>query len=101
MRQPVALDRIAERLDHRILPEQLRKGLRAIFAGEDAVWLGNGRRCSGCGHFCHCGRRSRLGRGFGSSEQRRLSGRLKLRRARFKFVLRFVTGHVGGFVHRH
>ena len=37
MCQPVARDRIAERAHHRILPDQLGKGLRAVFAGEDAV----------------------------------------------------------------
>ena len=38
MCQPVAFDRIAQRLDHRILTDELRKILRTIFAREHAVW---------------------------------------------------------------
>jgi hypothetical protein len=30
----VALDRVAERADHRLLPDQLGEGLRPVFAGE-------------------------------------------------------------------
>ena len=37
MRQPVARDRVAQRAHHRILTDQFGKGLRAIFAREDAV----------------------------------------------------------------
>ncbi len=37
--EPIALDRVAERLHHRILPDQLRKTLRPIFAREDAISL--------------------------------------------------------------
>ncbi len=39
MRQPVALDRVGQGLDHRILPDQLRETLRAVFAREDAIGL--------------------------------------------------------------
>jgi hypothetical protein len=39
--RPIALDRVAQRGDHRILADQLGKGLRAIFAGEHAIR----RRC--------------------------------------------------------
>ena len=42
MRDPPALDRIGERLHHRVLADQLGKGLRAVFAGEHAI----GRRAS-------------------------------------------------------
>jgi hypothetical protein len=38
----VALDRVAERADHRLLPDQLGKGLRPVFAGEHAIGLTDG-----------------------------------------------------------
>jgi len=44
MCQPVALDRIAERAHHRVLPDKFRKSLRPVFAREDAVWLRGGHR---------------------------------------------------------
>ncbi len=37
MGNPAALDRVAQRLHHRVLADQLGEGLRAIFAGEDAI----------------------------------------------------------------
>jgi hypothetical protein len=37
--EAVALDRVAEGADHRVLPDQLREALGAIFAGEDPVGL--------------------------------------------------------------
>jgi hypothetical protein len=37
--EPVATDRVAERLHHRILADQLVEALRPIFAGEDAIGL--------------------------------------------------------------
>ena len=37
MGDPPARDRIAERRDHRILPDQLVEGLRPVFAGEHAI----------------------------------------------------------------
>ena len=40
MGKPVALDRIGQGLDHRLLADQLIEALRAVFAGEDAVGLG-------------------------------------------------------------
>ncbi len=40
MRQPVALDRIAQGLDHRVLADQLGKGLRPVFAREHAIGHG-------------------------------------------------------------
>ena len=46
MGQPPAPDRIAQRLDHRILPDQLMKTARSIFAREDAIGL------RGIGHCC-------------------------------------------------
>ena len=54
MRDPASLDGIGERLDHRILPDQLGKALRPVFARQHAV-----RR-----------RRQRL-RGFVEAEARR------------------------------
>ncbi len=45
MGQPVALDRIGQRLHHRLLADQLVEPLRTIFAGEDAIGLG------GIGHW--------------------------------------------------
>jgi len=55
MGQPIALDRVGQRLDHRILADQLREALGAIFAGEDAIGLlppGLGRfaKIEGIGH---------------------------------------------------
>ena len=44
MGEPVALDRIGERLHHRLLPDQLVEALRAVFAGEDAIGLRGLRR---------------------------------------------------------
>ena len=43
MRQPVTPDRIGQRLDHRVLPDQLGKGLRAILARQHPVGLGRSR----------------------------------------------------------
>src|SRR4029453_7487390 len=37
MRDSATFDRIGERLDHRILADQLRKGLRTVFARENAI----------------------------------------------------------------
>ena len=37
MGQTVALDRVAQRLHHCILPDQFGKGLRPVFARQDAV----------------------------------------------------------------
>ena len=42
MRQPLAPDRIAQRLHHGILTDQLGKGLGAIFAREHAIGLATG-----------------------------------------------------------
>jgi hypothetical protein len=39
VRQPVALDRVAERLHHRVLPDQLLEALRPVFAREHAIGL--------------------------------------------------------------
>jgi hypothetical protein len=39
MRDPVALDRILQRPDHRLLPDELAEGLRSILAREHAVRL--------------------------------------------------------------
>ena len=38
--EPIALDRIAQRLHHRLLPDQLGEALRAVFAGKDAIAFG-------------------------------------------------------------
>ena len=37
MRQPVAANRIAQSRDHRVLADQLGKGLRPVFAREHAI----------------------------------------------------------------
>ena len=39
MRQPPALDRIAQRRDHRVLADQLAERLRPVFAGEHAIFV--------------------------------------------------------------
>ena len=39
VRQSAALDRVGQRLDHRVLPDELSKRLRPVFPGEDAVRL--------------------------------------------------------------
>jgi hypothetical protein len=39
MSQPVALNRIGERADHRLLPDQLAKTLGPVFASQNAVGL--------------------------------------------------------------
>ena len=44
VRQPPAPDRVAQRLDHRVLPDQLGKTLRPVFARKHAI---------GCGGFAH------------------------------------------------
>ena len=54
--QPVALDRIRQRLDHRVLTDQRIEALRAIFACEHAV---SGVRLHRCGR--RGGRQVRLG----------------------------------------
>ncbi len=40
MGDAAALDRVAQRLDHRVLADQLGEGLRPVFAGEHAVRRG-------------------------------------------------------------
>src|SRR3546814_2316594 len=47
MRQPATFDRMGQLGDHRILPDQLGKGLRTIFAREHAIEL----RRRGLGRF--------------------------------------------------
>ena len=37
MGDPPALDRVGERLHHRVLADQLGEGLRPVFAGEHAI----------------------------------------------------------------
>ena len=49
MRQTIALDRIAERLHHRILADKLGKGLGTVFAGQYAVGRAAGIRRGSCG----------------------------------------------------
>ena len=68
MRQPLARDRVGQRGDHRILPDQLRERLRAVLAREHAIGLRGGGRS---------GRFGRFGLGFFAPEQRRLPRRLE------------------------
>jgi hypothetical protein len=62
MRQPVALDRIAQSLDHRILTDQFGKALRPVFPREHAVRLrlhgldGFTKVKTGFGHGAYLGR---------------------------------------------
>ena len=42
-------DRVRQGADHRLLPDHLGKGLRPVFAGEDAI------ACRGIRHCGHCG----------------------------------------------
>ena len=87
MGQPVALDRIAQRLHHRVLAEQLGERLRAVFAREHAVRLrGGGGRCGG---VCWLGR----------TKHRFLAGRFQLLGGRCG-VFWFIVESVWGIVHR-
>ena len=43
MGNTLALDRISERLHHRVLADQLAEGLRAVLARKDAVWRSRSR----------------------------------------------------------
>ena len=86
MRQPVARDGVGQRADHGLLPDQLGKGLRAVFAREHAIGL-RGRVGSGCRDWGCRGRsglvdrflcRGWRGRGIRRAEQRFLPRLLEL-----------------------
>ncbi len=64
MGQAVALDRVAQRLDHRVLPDQGVEGLRPVFARKDAIRLGLGRRLHRLGRFAQVERISHDGSGW-------------------------------------
>ena len=86
MRQPIARNRIGERAHHRLLPDKLGKGLRAVFACQYAIGLRR-IRCDRLGHGSGWGRGLRLGLLLGlasrrTAEHRFLSGVLEFRHAR-------------------
>jgi hypothetical protein len=45
MGQPAALDRVGQRLHHRVLPDQFGKGLRPVLARQHAIGLHIAARC--------------------------------------------------------
>jgi hypothetical protein len=89
--QPIALDRIGQRPDHRLLADQFGECLRPVLAGQDAIGLRGGR--------VRLFRNRRFGGGclrFAPAEQRRLPRRLKLRGAGRGIVLgQLVAENVG------
>jgi hypothetical protein len=72
MGDPAALDRIGERLHHRVLADQLVEALRPVFAGKHAI--GRGAACGSSG-------RSSPGRAIRRALQRAGLHRLFTRRA--------------------
>ena len=105
MGKPLALDCVRERLDHRLLTDELGKGLRTVLARQHPVRLAGDR-------FSHDPwrigfRRTRLGlylrfvgrRLLGSAEQGGLASGFKLGSGRrglfFLAILRVVAKHVG------